>query len=371
MIYQQSYDHLFRACQQMLHHRQRFAKGTIEQHVLQHVGTGTSNEALMSHIVAESILKRLDRHLVESKNIYIEEFDIPQIVMFYKMAQAYPHIFVSHDLANQYLVWALQGQGEATLFEIGIGQGKQVGRMLQRAAQEVEGLERLHVVALDPNPQNLQDAGEHLRSLEAELPFVLSYHPIQGLLENFTEADYDVIRGQQQGALLINSAYTIHHTSHPLGDEDARTDLFHALAKLSPRIITLIEPNSNHDTESLSERFKHCWHHFGTVFELIDESALAPEERFSIKEKFFGREIRDIFGVSDHFRCERHEPYESWLLRLAKSKWLPVSHRDLQLTLPSYCQSQISDGIVRLGYKDITLIAVLAYTTDPSLGVAS
>ena len=54
------------------------------------------------------------------------------------------------------------------------------------------------------------------------------------------------------------------------------------------------------------------------LFDLIDESPLAAGERFVIKEKFFGREIRDMFGVADAFRCERHEQTTQWIERLAQ-----------------------------------------------------
>ena len=86
--------------------------------------------------------------------------------------------------------------------------------------------------------------------------------------------------------------------------------------------------------------------------------------RFVIKEKFFGREIRDIFGTSDYFRCERHEPYESWLLRFAKAGFVPYEPIAVPIELPAYCTADVSPGLVRLGYRDLALIAVFAYRSD-------
>jgi len=75
------------------------------------------------------------------------------------------------------------------------------------------------------------------------------------------------------------------------------------------------------------------------------------------------REIRDIFGVSDHFRCERHELYESWLLRLFKAGYKPFDPGDLSVELPPYCRYDVSEGLVRLDYNDTTIVAVMAFTT--------
>ncbi len=124
----------------------------------------------------------------------------------------------------------------------------------------------------------------------------------------------------------------------------------------------MIEPNSNHDTGKLTKRFHNCWQHFGNVFALVDESKIENTHKFLIKEKFFGREIRDIFGVSDHFRCERHELYDSWLLRLHRAGYKPFDFNDLTVELPEYCQYSVSEGMVRMDYNNITIVAVIAFS---------
>jgi hypothetical protein len=125
-------------------------------------------------------------------------------------------------------------------------------------------------------------------------------------------------------AVAINAAYALHHT--PRAERPGAADPPAAPARhvLRPRVFTLIEPSANHDTEQLTRSGSTaCWEHFGTVFDLVDRSDASPLEKFAIKEKFFGREVRDILGTSDTFRCERHEPYESWLLRLTKAGLRP------------------------------------------------
>jgi hypothetical protein len=161
--------------------------------------------------------------------------------------------------------------------------------------------------------------------------------------------------------VTINAAYALHHTTHAAGDQELRTRLLRELAALRPRMFTLIEPNANHDTELLTRRVHSCWEHFGTVFDLVDQSDATPLEKLAVKRLFFGREVRDILGTSDAFRCERHEPYESWLLRLTKAGLRPAPAIASEIALPDYCWTIVRDGLVRLGYRGVPLIAVFAY----------
>ena len=360
MIHQKNYEQFSAICEQIVSHKERFAKPNLEKIILDTVDVNTSNVNLLAHILAESLLKRIDRNLLESKNIYIQEFDIPQVLLFYRMANAYPQVSVSHDIANQYLENEVKNLTEITIFEIGIGKGLQIKKLLSRLTK-YKNIRHINLIALDPDIKNIDDSRAMIEELKKESPFTIEYYPINNMLENLPAAEYERIKEISNGNLVINSAYTIHHINHPLNNDDFRTDVFRKLENLKPLIFTLIEPNANHDTESLTKRFHNCWKHFGTVFELIDRADIDVSEKFSIKEKFFGREIRDIFGVSDLFRCERHESYDSWLLRFARANFKPVDFKDMKISLPDYCEYSVSEGITRLGYDNIDLIAIFAY----------
>lgn len=152
---------------------------------------------------------------------------------------------------------------------------------------------------------------------------------------------------------------------HATNDTQRRGQILRTIATAwKPLLFTLVEPNADHDTENLPKRLHQCWEHFGTTFEMIDEAPIDSVQKFLIKEQFFGREIRDIFGVSDAFRCERHEPIDTWLLRLTKAGMVPAAFSlPNTSSLPNYCTQVVSDGLIRLGYHGHPLIAVYAYTS--------
>jgi hypothetical protein len=360
---QETYEAFFHACRQMMTHRQALAYPVLEDFILRHVDFGTPNAALLSHIMAESLFKRLDSNLLEGKNIYVQSFDIPQIKMFYKMAKALPHVFVSHDIANQHLAQGMRETREVTFLELGIGKGVQLWKLLTLLMLDWNcRVEHVRVIGVDPDPANLEDTGASLAKLRKILPFNITYQPVCNVIEEIPEHDLSAMVGGGGENLFINAAFTLHHTYSPPDNKTTRLRLFQRLAKLRPRTFTLIEPHSDHDTESLSRRFHHAWNHFGTIFDLIDQSELSPGERFIIKEKFFGREVRDIFGSSDRFRCERHELYETWLLRFARAGFKPITHFRPELNLPETCEAETSDGMVRLGFAGTCILSVFAQT---------
>ena len=362
MIYQNMYEELLQICKQITTHRQVLAKPRIEEMILNYIDLNVTNENLLSHLIAESLLKRIDRKLLESKNIFVQEFDIPQITLFYSMAEAVPFVYTGHNLANQYIIKATEGLKTFTIFDIGIGNGKQILQLLGMLAKDNKILKSVNVIGLDPFDKNIEDSGKAFEEIQKELPFQLQFYPICNTIENLSDNDYNFIRDTGAGSIIINSAFAFHHTLHPLNNNETRTNLLKKITSLKPLLLTIIEPNSNHDTEELTKRFHNCWQHFGNVFALVDESKIDATHKFLIKEKFFGREIRDIFGVSDHFRCERHELYDSWLLRLYRAGYKPFDFKDLTVELPDYCQYSVSEGIVRMDYNNITIVAVMAFS---------
>jgi len=148
VIYQNEYAQLLEICRQITSHRQMLAKPRLEQLILEHVDDQVTNPQLLSHLIAESVMRRIDRQLVESKNIFVQEFDIPQTELFYSMAEAVPMVYAGHHLANQYLERAVSDLRSFTILDIGIGNGGQVERLLDALAVNQGKLEAVQIIGL-------------------------------------------------------------------------------------------------------------------------------------------------------------------------------------------------------------------------------
>ena len=98
MIFERRYQTFLSACQDIVRRRERLAKPVIGDLLLQEVDASVPNHALISHIMAEALLRRIDRNLVEAKNIYLQRFEISQIDLFYLMTKGNPLVAESHEL---------------------------------------------------------------------------------------------------------------------------------------------------------------------------------------------------------------------------------------------------------------------------------
>lgn len=357
-----SYTELVDIGRQISHHRQALARPRVEQLLKDRLDATTSNEALLAHLIAESLLRRIDQTLLESRNIYVETFDIPQIALFYHLARAVPFIGMGHAIANATMLNHVLGASRFTILDVGIGKGVQVQSMLSGLVQEGGwSPEHVRIVGVDPSPDNLAHCKTLFEELEQTLPFSLKWVPVSNTLERLSLARLRQVVGPTEQPLVINGAFSVHHCLHPAKDRALRTALLRRLAALNPEVLVLIEPHANHDAEGLGRRIHEAWHHFSSVFALIDESDESAATRFTIKETFFGREVRDIFGCADMLRCERHEPYDSWLLRLTRVGLQPGQLTVPELCVPRNCEVDVADGIVRLSYRETVVVAVVAY----------
>jgi hypothetical protein len=336
----------------------QLAKEILNDLIQEQVTVELENEELISHVIAEGLLRRIDKKMLEEKSIYLQQFDIPQIDLFYKMAQAYPQVGESHKIANRLIAKELMNRETAVLFDIGIGKGKQYEGLLESLGNS-SSLKSLTVVGLDPDQGNVDDAEKILSN--HDWPFDFSYLGITDFLETMPETYWKQLESLSDEGLFVNGAYALHHIAHEIGDRSFRGKMINRLAAMNPVLMTLLEPNSDHDEENLGRRLQNCWNHFSVVFDLVDQSEVEKEAKFMIKHKFFGREMEDMFGNNDFFRSERHEPVESWVIRLHQAGMQPYPTEEIKIELPSYCTTDRSEGCIELGYKDTSLIGVFAY----------
>ncbi|MBN1699353.1 MAG: hypothetical protein JW881_17670 [Spirochaetales bacterium] len=355
------YSKFKKVCDSFVHNDKAGARKQAKELVLERMPEDITNEALLSHICTSSLIARLDNASYQMNNLYLTHFEIPQIELFYKMHRAYPQVAASHYIANQFIEQMIGNLLSVTIFDIGIGKGKQLESLLYSLCDRGYNIRNVVIIGLDPDPENLSSCEKTFMQMNGRVYFDVAFHPICDLIENLDEKDFGHIRSIAEGNLVINSAYAMHHVSHPINDTEYRTRLFAKLKSLDPLLFTLTEPNADHDNESLSRRAENCWRHFSVVFNLVDRSDLSEEHKLVIKDMFFGREIRDIFGVSDHLRSERHESTESWMLRLKRAGFRPYDCGHITVRLPDYCEVDIGKGLVRLGYMTTPLIAVFAY----------
>jgi len=316
-------------------------------------------EALPVFVFGAALARRLGEGAHQAANLYLADFDVPQIDLFNLLARHYTPVTLASRLLNDRIARLTAGRDAAVLVDVGIGTGRQVASLIERLAIDGRRPGLLRVIGIEPSGWALEAARQNTMQAAERAGIRLEFHGLHRALERVSEGEWSELRRIGKGA-VVNASFALHHVSDVRGI-DVRTKVLRRLRALEPEEIVIAEPNVDHHDPRLVPRFANCWAHFGAVFRLIDALAMTPEERDALKVCFFGREILDIVGSTEDARSERHEPVESWIRRL-RAAGFATSHMD------DGAQGTAGDALVRVeahaGYSGVdwegtTSIAVL------------
>jgi hypothetical protein len=327
-----------------------------------HLDNGAHGEDLQYYIFASALSKRLESDKAAEINLYLRQFEKTQISLFNLLAQHLPTVALAGPLANEVLAGYVGGQDEVTLLDVGIGSGRQEVALLYRLATQHLLPRKLNIIAIEPDAGSLLEAGSALAEAAETLGVELDFHPVHKVVEELDEEDWAMF-GSFGAPLVVLSAFAVHHVRSAPGQR-ARDELFHRLRALEPDAVVLCEPSSNHDSDSLLERFEASWHHFGLTFRIIDGLDVADREKAAMK-MFFAREIEDILANAEETRCERHEPVDAWVRRFRDAGFTPCGEWGILMGEQPEGPVRIAprDGYLGLDYGDETLVAILCATS--------
>ncbi|HST57292.1 MAG TPA: GRAS family protein [Longimicrobium sp.] len=324
--------------------------------------SGAHGEDLQYYIFASALSKRLESDKSAEINLYLRQFEKTQISLFNLLAQHLPTVALAGPLANEVLAGYVGGQDEVTLLDVGIGSGRQEVALLYRLGTQGLLPRKLNIIAIEPDAGSLLEAGSALAEAAETLGLELDFHPLHKVVEELDEADWAMF-ASFGAPLVVLSAFAVHHVRSAPG-ERARDELFHRLRALEPDAVVLCEPSSNHDSDSLLERFEASWNHFGLTFRIIDGLDVADREKAAMKI-FFAREIEDILANAEETRCERHEPVDAWVRRFREAGFTPCAEWGILMGEQPDGPVRIAprDGYLGLDYGDETLVAILCATS--------
>ncbi|MEZ4384126.1 MAG: GRAS family protein [Nannocystaceae bacterium] len=291
-------------------------------------------------LLRAALLARIDGDAEGRGNLYAGD-DRDQdrmIAAFALLAERTPMIRFGYAAANLAILRAAAGAEALHVVDIGVGAGVQWLDLIDRVAA-LASRPRVRITGVDvPDAAGevaraLRELGErltaHAEARGVDLRFVGLARPIEAM--EATEA-FDRRPGE---VLAINASLALHHVA---ADEDdgergehgdgasPRARVLRRLAELRPDLLTLIEPEADHNHRDLRRRLAGAREHYGLVFAILDEVlADDPAIRGALERGFFGREVANILGADGAARVERHEPLARWQRRLRGAGFTPVA----------------------------------------------
>lgn len=315
----------------------------------------TEESVLLDVLFLKAMQQRLSDNKQAHQHIYLEQFEIPQIVLFDIMIHKMPFVVHGHHIVNQAIAVLLQNKKSAVLMDVGIGRGLQMNNLLQLLYDT--DLEELTIIGIEPFEDALNVAKETITKLAATLPFKVVFQPVNALVENIELEVLTRLIPDVYDAFIVNSAFTLHH----IQQSENRQIFFDQLCKMGVDHIFLLEPNSNHQTDDWQQRIYNAYEHYGTIFRVIDELDILQNEKKGLKV-FFGREIDDVVGFSDDQRYERHEEGERWINYLRNSGYtsFPFPGQYQGLEKPAIKFINDTGGYLKMNYDDITILSLIS-----------
>ncbi|KAG0583353.1 hypothetical protein KC19_3G129600 [Ceratodon purpureus] len=160
------------------------------------------------------------------------------------------------------------------------------------------------------------DLAENLKSVDSELagPHQRSSRSVQesdGGLHGSSNVERGVSRDQLDSSSCHNSEYT----SGPGSVVVQR--VLQKLQGLAPKVMVVVEQDSNHNSGVMPERFVEALHYYSAMFDSLDLTL--PQhcaERVTLEKYLLGHEIKNIVACEGVERFVRHEKVDRWRMRM-------------------------------------------------------
>ena len=328
----------------------------------------------LSYLFVQALQARLHGDLSGAGNLYSigESLTEQNMLLTYQiLVEATPLIRFGYDYANRTLFQALKDDPDIHLVDIGIGMGTQWLDFFDRMANEEHSIEHIRLTGIDlpfseAEPlQRLNQMALMFQTKAADLGLNLTVHPIAANIETFDFANLALSSGE---TLAVSATLALHHT--PAADAvvdvaQSRDAILNRIRQLKPRIMTLIEPDSEHNALPLAQRLPEAFRHYGAIFEALD-SLLSDSSRVKriLENDFFGQEIINVIAAEGQARVERHERSDAWRKRLSglgfrliPTSPLAVRQGRQRLNLSSPFALHLDRGIMHLNFADTSILA--------------
>lgn len=285
-----------------------------------------------------------------------------------------PYLKFGYMAANGAIAEACRNEDHIHIIDFQIAQGTQWMTLLQALAARPGGAPHVRITGIDDpvskyaRGKGLEVVGERLSLMSKKFGIPVEFHGIPVFGPDVTRDMLDIRHGE---ALAVNFPLQLHHTADESVDvNNPRDGLLRLVKSLSPKVVTLVEQESNTNTTPFFNRFMETLDYYLAIFESIDVTlSRNSKERINVEQHCLARDIVNVIACEGKERVERHELFGKWKSRLTMAGFR-------QCPLSSYVNSVIrsllrcysehytlveKDGAMLLGWKNRNLISASAW----------
>lgn len=285
-----------------------------------------------------------------------------------------PYLKFGYMAANGAIAEACRNEDRIHIVDFQIAQGTQWMTLLQALAARPTGAPHVRITGID-DPVSQYARGEGLVAVEKRLAAISEKFniPVEfNAVPVFApDVKTDMLGVRPGEALAVNFPLQLHHTPDESVDvNNPRDELLRMVRSLNPKVVTLVEQESNTNTAPFLPRFKEALEYYSAMFESIDVTMPRDrKERINVEQHCLARDIVNIIACEGKERVERHELFGKWRIRFAMAgfRQYPLStyvNSVIRGLLKCYSEHYTlveKDGGMLLGWKDRNLISASAW----------
>ncbi|XP_052208180.1 scarecrow-like protein 21 [Diospyros lotus] len=285
-----------------------------------------------------------------------------------------PYFKFGYMSANGAIAGAMKDEKRIHIIDFQIAQGTQWITLIQALAARPGGPPQIRITGVDDSTSasarggGLDIIGKRLTRFaeSCKVPFEFHGVPLSG-----SQVEIKDLKVQPGEPLAVNFAFMLHHMpDENVGIQNHRDRLLRLVKNLSPKLVTLVEQESDTCTASFLPRFIETLDYYLAIFESIDETLpRGHKDRINVEQHCLAREIVNIIACEGSERVERHELLGKWRSRFLMAGFKPyplnsVVNATIKSLLKYYSERyrlEERDGALYLGWMSRDLVTSCAW----------
>ncbi|CAL0307323.1 unnamed protein product [Lupinus luteus] len=285
-----------------------------------------------------------------------------------------PYFKFGYMSANGAIAEAMKHEDRVHIIDFQISQGCQWITLIQAFAARPGGPPHIRITGIDDSTSayarggGLHIVGKRLSKLAEHFKVPFEFHAAA-----MSGCDVQLHKlGIRPGeALAVNFAFMLHHMpDESVSIQNHRDMLLRLVKSLSPKVVTLVEQESNTNTAAFFPRFLETLDYYTAMFDSIDVTLPREhKERINVEQHCLARDLVNIIACEGVERVERHEVLGKWRSRFAMAGFTPYPLSSLvnctiKKLLDNYSDRyrlEERDGALYLGWMNRDLVTSSAW----------
>ncbi|CAK7323283.1 unnamed protein product [Dovyalis caffra] len=234
--------------------------------------------------------------------------------------QICPYWKFAYMSANAVIREAVECEPRIHIIDFQIAQGTQWILLMQMLASRPCGPPVIRITGVDDSQSaharggGLNIVGRRLSKVAESYNVPFEFHDVA---MDGCEVQREHLRVQPGEAVVVNFPFMLHHMpDESVNTWNHRDRLIRMVKSLSPRIVTLIEQESNTNTKPFFPRFIETLDYYAAMFESIAAGGSKDaKQRINAEQHCVARDIVNMIACEDAERVERHELLAKWRSR--------------------------------------------------------